>query len=111
MGKINSKQKGNRGEREVAKLLREKGYLARRGQQFKGSPDSPDVISSLEGFHIEVKRVERLDLYGALEQADRDKGKGEKSLVFHRKNGKGWSVILDADVFLDLLDRIIEREL
>jgi hypothetical protein len=34
------------------------GGQARRGQQFAGGTDSPDVISSHENLHLEVKRVE-----------------------------------------------------
>lgn len=104
MGKINSKQKGNRGEREVAKLLRDYGYVkARRGQQFQGSPESPDVVG-FPGFHVEVKHVERLNVYEALEQAFRDAGEDDTPIVFHRKNKVSWRVTMDAEDFLKLLD-------
>lgn len=56
----NSRAKGCRGERELAKYLRDDlGFgEARRGQQFKGTPDSPDVICpALPGVLIECKRV------------------------------------------------------
>lgn len=110
-GKINSRAKGCRGEREVAELLRSYGYEARRGQQFSGSPDSPDVVSSLEGFHIEVKRVEQFNVYKALEQANEDKGEDEKAIVFHKKNNKGWVICMDANDFLQLLDSKIKDEI
>ena len=42
--KINSRQKGARGERQWRDELRANGYVARRGQQFSGSADSPDVV-------------------------------------------------------------------
>ena len=57
---INSRAKGARGEREFAAFMREHGYEAHRGQQFAGSADSPDVVHSIPGIHIEVKRVEAL---------------------------------------------------
>ena len=58
--KINSKQKGKRGELELVHELESFGLHAERGQQFKGSPDSPDVTcKELCDFHIEVKRNER----------------------------------------------------
>ena len=107
--KINSRAKGARGEREVAQLLRSYGYEARRGQQYSGSPDSPDVISSLEGFHIEVKRVEQFNLYKALEQCEKDRGEGEKSLIFHKKNGKPWTICMDANEFLQLIESLINE--
>ena len=101
---INSNAKGKVGEREVAALLRARGFEARRGQQFSGGGDSPDVVSDLDGFHIEVKRTENFQLYPALAQANADKKGGTDALVFHRRNNKEWVVVLEADVFLNLLD-------
>jgi Holliday junction resolvase len=52
---MNSRNKGKVGEREFASLLREHGFDARRGQQFSGSPDSPDVVSdALAWLHFEI---------------------------------------------------------
>lgn len=110
--KINSRAKGADGERELAHYLNEKGYEARRGQQFSGGADSPDVICPSLPFHIECKRVERLQLYEALEQAIRDAGEGGKvPTVFHRKNRKDWVVILKADDFLQLVDKVLCEEI
>ena len=106
--KINSRQKGARGEREVAQLLRQYGYQARRGQQFSGSPDSPDVVSNLEGAHIEVKRTETFNVYKALEQANADKGEDERAVVFHKKNGEKWVVCMEAEDFLQWLDELMQ---
>ena len=101
MGKM-SKEKGKVGEREVAALLRAHGFAARRGQQFAGGGDSPDVVHDIPGVHIEVKRTEQLNIYAALDQAAADSAKGELPAVFHRKNGKRWLVIMDANDFLKL---------
>jgi Holliday junction resolvase len=100
MGMI-SKRKGRTGEREVAQLLRDHGIPARRGVQYQGGPDSPDVIG-LEGFHIEVKRTERFSLYAALEQAMAERRDGDVPAVFHRANQRGWVVVLNAADFLAL---------
>ena len=40
---VNSKRKGNNGEREFAKLCRFEGYDVRRGQQYNGL-EGEDVI-------------------------------------------------------------------
>ncbi len=101
---MNSKQKGKRGELELSAFLREHGFDARRGQQFKGSPDSPDVVG-LPGHHVECKRVEALSLYDAYTQACRDAAATEIPLVAHRKNGKPhhplpWLAILSLDDYL-----------
>ena len=98
-----SRDKGKVGEREVAALLREYGFDARRGQQFAGGGDSPDVVHSIDGVHIEVKRVEQFNLWAAMEQAKRDAKNGEVAAVFHRKNKQDWVVVLDAKDFLQML--------
>lgn len=98
---VNSRQKGAAGERELARKLREYGYDARRGCQFHGGPESPDVVG-LPGIHIEAKRVERLDLYGAMDQAVRDAGSEEMPAVFHRKNNCGWLVTMRLDDWMSL---------
>ena len=96
----NSNQKGKRGEREVAALLRDYGFEARRGQQFSGGGDSPDVVHDIPGYHIEVKRTERFRLYEAMEQAARDAGPDKIPVVFHRPNGGEWVVVMPAYDFL-----------
>lgn len=90
MGKM-SRDKGKRGERELAALLREYGYDAKRGVQYKGGTDSPDV-TGLPGIHIECKRVEALRLYDALTQAKADAG-DNMPVIIHRKNDCEWVVI------------------
>ena len=95
---MNSKQKGARGEREWRDYLREQGYEARRGQQFSGSPDSPDVICPDLPFHFEVKRVEKLNLLDACAQAEGDCG-GKPWIVAHRRNNTPWLVTMTADEF------------
>ena len=98
---VNSKQKGARGEREVAALLRSYGYTeAKRGCQYHGGPDSPDV-EGLADIHIEVKRVERLNITEAMEQAERDCG-GAIPTVWHRKNKTPWLVTMHLDDFMKL---------
>lgn len=95
---MNSRQKGKRGELELAKVLRDYGFDARRGQQFKGGADSPDV-TGLPGLHIECKRVERLNIYEAMEQSTRDAG-DQIPVVISRKNGKQWLITFRLSDFL-----------
>lgn len=99
MGKA-SREKGKRGERELASRLREYGYDARRGVQYQGGKDSPDVVG-LPGIHIEVKRTERLDLYGALSQSKGD-AENDKPVVIHRKNNCEWVVIQPLEDWIEL---------
>jgi len=113
---MNSRQKGKVGEREFAALLREHGFDARRGQQFSGSPDSPDVVSdALAWLHVEVKRVQNLNLTDACVQAERDQtGSGLTAagavktkklawIVAHRRNHAPWLVTMRAETFFQFL--------
>lgn len=103
---INSRQKGARGERELADILRTHGHTARRGQQFSGGTDSPDVVCpTLPGYHIECKRVEAGNLYKWLAQAKRDAGK-KVPLVMHKKNREEWVVVLHLNDFLKILEHL-----
>ena len=101
---MNSRAKGAAGEREWRDQLRSAGYTARRGQQFAGGADSPDVICDELGsiIHFEVKRVENLNLNSAMAQAKRD-GKNKVPVVAHRKNNCPWLVTIPADAFFALL--------
>lgn len=102
---INSNAKGKAGEREMAAFLRARGYGdARRGQQYSGGHDSPDVVG-LPGVHIEVKRTESLSAYVALDQSIRDAGAANTPVVFHRKSRREWIAILRLEDFLSLYKR------
>ena len=86
--KINSKQKGKRGELELAKKLKEYGYEARRGQQYCGNNGDADVVG-LPAIHIECKRVEKLNISSAMQQAKKDSKDSDKfPAVFSRKNNE-----------------------
>jgi Holliday junction resolvase len=104
--KINSRNKGARGEREFAAYLNHFGIDAIRGVQYQGGKDSPDVKTSLDSLvHFEVKRTETLSLYKALEQAANDCGEKKIPVVVHRRNNKKWVAILEARYLLKLLKR------
>jgi len=93
MGK-KSRDKGKRGELELAAELRRVfGIEARRGVQYHGGPDSPDVVTDLPGIHCEVKRTERLSLYPAMKQAATDAGADKVPVVFHRQNREEWLAV------------------
>lgn len=103
MGKIDSRAKGATAEREVAQILREAGYEARRGCQHAGGPDSPDVVGGPPGWHLEVKRTEKLQLWPAWDQCVRDKADCEKPCVLHRKNKRDWVAVISFSDFLKLV--------
>lgn len=105
---MNSRSKGCRGELEWAKVLRSFGIEARRGQQYSGNPDSPDVVSDIdEWFHAEVKRVESLNIGRAVDKAVEDCGPSRVPYVAHRKNHKPWLVTMKADDLIPLLQAAV----
>lgn len=98
---MNSKQKGARGERELAKVLRAHGFKTRRGQQYCGANGDADVVG-LPNIHIECKRVERLNLYDAMTQAKSDAKQDEIPVVMHRKDKCDWLVTMSLDDFIEI---------
>jgi hypothetical protein len=103
---MNSCQKGKRGERAWRDELVAHGYDARRGRQFSGSPDSPDVIChQLSGFHFEVKAVERLNVNEAMAQAIDDAG-DKIPVVAHKRNRSEWLVTMRASDWFKMLAKV-----
>ncbi|MDR1384651.1 MAG: hypothetical protein LBJ67_12535 [Planctomycetaceae bacterium] len=90
-----SRNKGKNGEWELAhELSRVLGITARRGVQFQGILDSPDVVTDIPNVHIECKRTERLQIYDAMQQAIEDAGISKIPVGLHRRNRKDWLVIV-----------------
>ena len=98
---MNNRQKGARGERELAGIFRDYGYPARRGQQYCGANGDADVVG-LPGIHVECKRVERLNLIDAIKQAVRDAKKGDLPAVFHRRDRCEWLVTMRLEDWFSL---------
>ncbi len=89
-----SRRKGKRGELEAAAEIRRVFRTeARRGRQYQGTDESPDVLTAIPQVHFEVKRVEALRLYEAMAQAVADAGENVP-VVLHRANQKPWVAIV-----------------
>lgn len=101
MGKT-SQRKGADGERELAALLSAAGYECQRGGSLSFG-EIPDVLG-LPGIHIEVKRVEKLNVGEAMEQAIRDSDRMLDGMpaLFHRRNRKPWLVTMRLEDWLKL---------
>lgn len=91
---MNSRAKGKRGELEAAKLLRDLGIPARRGQQFRGGDGAPDIVHALDPvLHLEIKLQNKLMLDDWYDQALVD-GQYRIAVVLHRKNRQEWMATL-----------------
>ena len=90
-------RKGRDGELELVSILNDYGFKTERGGSltFGTLPD----ITGLPGIHVEVKRVEKLNIQEAMEQAVRDSERFDDGVptVFHRRNRKGWLVTMRLD--------------
>lgn len=99
---VNSRAKGAAAEREVAGILRSHGFEARRGQQFSGGGDSPDVVSDFP-LHLEVKRVENLQMHKAMAQSIADAPEGKPPCVVHRRSSSEWLLTMRFEDALKLI--------
>ena len=101
-----AREKGKRGEREVAQRFKDAGFKdARRAVQYNGRPGTAADVIGVPRLHIEVKRVEREAVRKWIAQAIRDAeagGEGKIPVVCHRKSGDEWLVTLRLEDFLDM---------
>lgn len=99
---MNSKRKGNDGERELLSILRQHGEATRNDQTFIGGKDNPDIsfTSGSRRYHVECKRTEHLKLYEAIRQAEADAGSMAIPIVIHRRNREPWYITMRLSDFL-----------
>jgi Holliday junction resolvase len=108
MGKA-EREKGKRGEREIARLLRDMGFDAHRTQQYCGNTgDAADVIG-IEGFHLEVKRCEVTKIHEWIRQSERDCGE-KVPIVLHRRNGEPWYATMPAIDLFQLIKEVRDEK-
>lgn len=97
-----SQKKGRAAELELAHILQGRGYDIDpgRAQSYGEVPD----VSGLPGIHMEVKRVERLNVSEAMKQATRDAERFHDGApaVFHRRSREPWLVTMNLEDWLDL---------
>ena len=113
-----SKQKGARGERELAAKFNELfGDAAYRGRQFHGGTDSPDIVTQIPGVHVECKRTEALSIYTAMQQSIEDSkhkdGTSDIPVVCHKRNNKDWLFIArleDMPKLVETLNNFIQEK-
>lgn len=100
-----SQRKGADGERELAAILREYGYIVERGGSMSFG-EVPDLVG-LPGVHVEVKRCEQVRLSEWMQQAEKDSKRFRDGMpvVFHRRSREGWRVTMNLADFMRLYDR------
>lgn len=99
-----SQRKGRAGELELARILQAHGYDVSPGIPVSYG-QTPDLVG-LPGVHVEVKRVERLNVPEAMKQAERapDFFRDGAPAVFHRRNRSPWLVTMKLTDWLKLYE-------
>ena len=94
MGGSFSRSKGQRGEREICKLLTERlGFEVKRNlQQYQ---DGGCDLVGLDKYAIEIKRQET-ELINSWWQQTKRQAKGRMPVLFYRSNRKPWLVMTEA---------------
>ena len=100
MGKA-EREKGARGEREVATILRAHGLDVRRVPNSGGLDTIGDLLG-LDCYHLEVKRQERLALPAWIAQAADECGDKVPVVVFRQSRGQ-WYACLPLGELANLL--------
>ena len=108
MSGLRSRNKGKQGEREAAELLRSMGIDARRSQQFSGQGETADLITELDGLHIEVKRYAKISATKFMQQAKEDAGNGLPIVIMREDRGE-WLIMLEATRLQDFARLVSEH--
>jgi hypothetical protein len=104
---MNSKQKGNQFERQMAAILRDRIWPECYTSRFMGSAwdDYNGIdLTGTPGFNVQLKAVERLSpgYHEILAKMRKDKN---TNIVIHKKNNRGAVVALEFDDFIKLVKR------
>lgn len=103
MGGRASRSKGRGGEYEVRDMLIERGWDARRAVLSGMLAHEKGDVVGLPGYHIEVKRCEKLQLPMWTRQSESQAKEDETPLVVYRSSREPWRVSMPFDAFLDLV--------
>lgn len=113
----NSNQKGKRGERLGAELLRSLGYEARRSQQFCGnSEESQDLIHNVPNVRLEMKVGYSADDVASstprewIEKLKTETPPGYVPVVLWKRDRRPWLAVLEIGGLL-CLTADVERAL
>lgn len=101
-----SRNRGKRGERDLALFCREHGYPdVHRTAQYRGNTGEAGDLEGLPGIHVECKYVEKFELRKSLAQAVHDsdaKGSGDIPVVFQRGANQKWIAVMRAEDFFEI---------
>lgn len=97
------RRKGASGELEVVEILRSHGWVRAHRNFGSGSQGGGDIAHGPARCHLEIKRVEKLNVPAAVRQAAADAAPTDVPIVVHRPSRSGWMATLPLDELLALL--------
>lgn len=99
---VNSRRKGARGELDFIDTHLKPFWpdACRNLDQFKG--DTRDCLN-VGPYHFQIKRVERLNIWAAIAQAETEARDGRLPVVAFRRNATPWYCVMAASVAVPLL--------
>lgn len=98
---INSRAKGKRAELQLCRILTETWPTAGRNLDQFGD-QKMDVINT-PGVHWQCKHVERLNIWGALEQAISESAPTDLPVVAFKRNRTAWYGALELEELIALI--------
>ena len=95
--------KGRRAELELCRVLNDLGFTSVRPGVAVSFGVEPDVLG-LDGFHVEIKRRERIEISAWMRQAEQDsqRFKNGAPVVMFRRNREPWRVCMNLSDWLTL---------
>jgi hypothetical protein len=101
---LNSRRKGKAGELEfIQKHLARVWPAAKRNlDQFQD--DKRDALE-VDGFHFQIKRAERAEIWAWIKQAETEAAEGDVPVVAFRRNRSRWYCVVDAERMMELIER------
>ena len=104
-----ARDKGARFEREICKMINSKLALAtHRGFQSRGGSEEADVEGFIPGFHLELKRQERTNVWQFMRQAEADAKEDEIPVVVTKRNREPVLAVLWFEDLLDIVRRVTD---
>jgi hypothetical protein len=99
---MNSRRKGKRGELEFIQCHLAPYWPSAKRNLDQFGDDKRDCVE-VAGVHWQIKRVEKLNIWAALDQATGEAAAHDTPVVAFRRNRSRWFCALEADELIPLL--------
>jgi Holliday junction resolvase len=101
-----SRTKGASGEREICRVLRDAGWPEAARTSDGRSQHGRGDIAGVPGVVFEIRRTEKLNIWQAIDDVQRQAADGELPVVVFRRNRSGWWAAIPLERLVELLPAI-----